>query len=424
MWGMSAHATGAEMSAGEVARRLAVGLFGLAVLAFSLILSEPAKAEDVKLGILVGVTGKVANFVPPLLDAARLAVDEVNTNGGILKGQKLETIIGDTQGTAHGGVAAATKLVKTDDVVAIVGANTSSATIAAAHAVTVPNGVLLISPSATATVLTTMEDKDFVFRVAPSDADQGWVLARLAHAQGVTRVAVTYVDTDYGAALRDTFSFNFENFGGEITFAQVHEANKTSYIPELTALAQYNPEALVVVAYAASGGATIIKQALANGFFKQFIGTYSMMDPLLIKEVGADKLKGMFFTAPTHDPSTSAAQKFEKMYNAAYKTPGGKLFIARTYDAVMLTALAIEQAGSTDRTKIRDALRQICCAPGEVIEPGEWAKAKADIAAGKNINYEGASGNCDFDEYGDVKGVYGHYIVENGTFKLVELLKP
>jgi branched-chain amino acid transport system substrate-binding protein len=284
--------------------------------------------------------------------------------------------------------------------------------------------VLLISPTATATVITTLEDKDFVFRVAPSDADQGWALARLVHAQGFTRIALTYVDTDYGSGMQDTFSYNFENLGGTVTLAQVHEANKTSYIPELSALAKHDPQALVIVAYAASGGITIIKQSLANGFFKQFIATYSMMDPLLLKEVGADKLKGMFFTAPTIDRGTSAAQKFEKIYTAAYKTTEGKLFIARTYDAVMLTALAIEQAGSTDRTKIRDALRQICCAPGEVIEPGEWAKAKAAIAAGKKINYEGASGNCDFDEYGNIKGVYGHYIIQNGAFKEVELLKP
>ncbi|MGH6644842.1 MAG: ABC transporter substrate-binding protein, partial [Bradyrhizobium sp.] len=68
--------------------------------------------------------------------------------------------------------------------------------------------------------------------------------------------------------------------------------------------------------------------------------------------------------------------------------------------------------------------RQICCGPGEVVGPGDWAKAKADIAAGKKINYEGASGNCDFDEYGNVPGVYGHYVVENGLFKQLELLKP
>jgi branched-chain amino acid transport system substrate-binding protein len=69
-------------------------------------------------------------------------------------------------------------------------------------------------------------------------------------------------------------------------------------------------------------------------------------------------------------------------------------------------------------------LRNVCCAPGEVIEPGERAKAKADIAAGKKINYEGASGPCDFDENGDVTGAIGHFIIENGRFKEVGLIAP
>jgi len=412
------------MSAVGALRRVAGVLLGFVALACGLLPSGAAEAEDVKVGILFGVTGQFTDFAPPLLDAVRLAVGEVNNNGGILKGQKLQTVLGDTKGTGRGAVDAARKLVDSDHVAAIVGADTSLATIAAAHAVTVPKRVLLVSPSATATTITTLEDKDFVFRVAPSDADQGWVLARLVHAQGITRVAVIYVDNDYGAGLDDVFSYHYGHFRDVITLSQVHEANKSSYIHELKALSQNDPQALVVFSYAASGGATIVKEALANGFFKQFIGTQSMMDPLLIKEVGADKLAGMFFTAPTMDPDTSAAKKFEKIYGAAFKTTENKLFIAQTYDAVMLTALAIERAGSTDRTKIRDALRQICCAPGEVIEPGEWAKAKADIAAGKKINYEGASGNCDFDEYGNVTGVYGHYVIENGAFKLVEILRP
>ncbi len=78
----------------------------------------------------------------------------------------------------------------------------------------------------------------------------------------------------------------------------------------------------------------------------------------------------------------------------------------------------------TDRTKIRGGLRNICCAPGEVIEPGEWAKAKADIAAGKKIHYLGTSGPCDFDENCDVTGAIGHFIVENGAFKEVGLVAP
>jgi len=412
------------MSAVGALRRVAGVLLGVITLACGLLPAGAAEAEDVKIGILFGVTGEFSDFVPPLLDAAKLAVDEVNANGGILKGQKLETVLGDTMSTAQGAIDAARKLVGSDKVSAIVGANTGLTTMAAARAVTIPERVLLISPSATATTITTMEDKDFVFRLAPSDADQGWVLARLVHAQGITRVAVTYVDTAYGAGMNDVFSYHFGHFGDVITLSRVHEANKSSYVRDLKALSQHDPQALAVFAYAASGGATIVKEALASGLFKQFIGTHSMMDPLLIKEVGADKLEGMFFTAPAMDPDTSAAKKFDKMYSAAFKTTEGKLYIAQTYDAVMLTALAIEQAGSTDRTKIRDALRQICCAPGEVIEPGEWAKAKADIAAHKKINYEGASGNCDFDEYGNVKGVYGHYVIKNGAFKLVEILRP
>jgi branched-chain amino acid transport system substrate-binding protein len=417
---------GVIMFTSGIRRGAVSGSLCLSALVFGLLASGPVDAEDIKLGMLFGVTGQAADFVPPLLDAAKLAVDEVNENGGVLKGQKLQTILADTKDTADGSIDAANKLVRDDKVVAVVGAMTSLATLAAAHGVIIPNGVLMISPSATAIELTDLEDKDFVFRVAPSDADQGWVLAGLVHQMGFTKVAVTYVDTDYGSGLNDTFRDNFENYGGTVTFAMAHEANKSSYANELKQLAAYDdPEALVVIDFAGGGGITLIKDALANGHFKQFIGTNSLMDPALITEVGADKLHDIFFTAPATDHSTSAAHKFDERYKAAFKRTGDEIFAAQTYDAVMLAALAIEKAGTTDRKKIRDALREVCCSrDGEVIEPGEWAKAKAAIAAGKKINYEGASGNCDFDENGNVEGVYGHYEIKYGAFKLVELLKP
>ncbi len=412
------------MFAKGIFRRFVSCLTCVSALVLGLVVSEPAAAEDVKIGILFGASGPVAGMVPALLDAAKLAVDEVNANGGILKGQKLQIVVADTEGTTHGSIKGATKLVKTDNVTAIVGGLTSVTLMGAAHEVTIPNGVLLISPTSTATLVTTLEDHDFVFRTIPSDAYQGWKLGKLVYDQGFRSVALTYVNTDYGSGLADTFRASFENLGGTITNAQAHEPNKTSYLPELTALAAGNPEALVLIAYAANSGITIIKEALAHGLFKQFIGTNSLRDDLLIKEVGADNLKGIFFTSPVPVPGTTALAKFEKNYAAAYKTTENKHFISNTYDAVMLAALAIEQAGSTDRTKVRDALRNVCCAPGEVIEPGEWAKAKAAIDAGKKINYEGASGPLEFDEYGDVEGLIGHFIIENGAYKEVGLIAP
>ncbi|MFO1056384.1 MAG: ABC transporter substrate-binding protein [Dongiaceae bacterium] len=405
-------------------RRALLRLAAAGALVLGLGAAGQAAAEDVKLGILFDVTGPIANFVPPILDAAKLAVDEVNANGGILNGQKLQMIVGDTQGTAQGSIDAATKLVNVDNVAAIVGALTSGATVAAANTVTIPNHVLQISPTATTPVLTKLKDEDFVFRVVPSDDYQGIVLAKLVWDQGLKKVALTYVNNDYGVGIADTFRAAYKKLGGTITADQVHEPKKSSYRSELATLAAGKPDGLVLIAYAADSGITIIKQALENGFFTQFVGTDGLRDNLLIEQVGADNLKGIFFTSPSAKPGTSAAQKFEQIYSAAYKTTKDKFFIAQTYDAVMLAALAIQQAGSTDRAKIRDALRQVCCAPGEVIEPGEWAKALAAIKAGKKIDYNGASTEAEFDANGDVAGVIGHFVIENGAYKEVGLVNP
>ena len=87
-----------------------------------------------------------------------------------------------------------------------------------------------------------------------------------------------------------------------------------------------------------------------------------------------------------------------------------------------MMALAIEKAGSTDGMKIRDALRQVCCAPGEAVEPGQWEKARKLIADGKDIDYVGAAGDQEFDGSGDVAGTIGHWEVQaNGDLKVVEI---
>ena len=92
-------------------------------------------------------------------------------------------------------------------------------------------------------------------------------------------------------------------------------------------------------------------------------------------------------------------------------------YVANSYDAAFILALAAEKAGSTDRAAIAGAISDVANPPGEVILPGEWKKAKELIAAGKDINYEGAAGSQDFDENGDVKGVYVTTVIEDGKIK-------
>jgi branched-chain amino acid transport system substrate-binding protein len=384
-----------------------------------------ASADDqVKIGLLFDVTGPVANFVPPMLDAAKLVVDQVNAQGGILGGKQLAVTVADTQGAPQTAVDAANKLVNAEHVPIVVGPLLSGTVLASAQSVIIPAGVVQISPSATTPALTKLKDHDWVFRVVPSDAYQGPVLARLLMDKGLKRVALTYANDDYAVGIAGTFRAAYKKLGGVITTDLQHDEKKKTFRTELAALAKNKPQALVLIAFAGASGVTIVKESLEGGFFTQFVGTDSLRDKVLIEQVGEQNLKGIFFTSPSSPPGTPSMDAFEKAYSAAFQTTKDKLFIQQVYDATFLAALAIQKAGSTDRKKIHTALREISGPGGEVVGPGDWKKAVDLMAAGKKIDYQGASGDCNFDKNGDVAGVIGHFIIENGSFKQVGIVTP
>ena len=397
----------------------------LCLIAAAALAVPTARADNqVRIGLLFDVTGPVANFVPPMLDAAKLVVDQVNAQGGILGGKQLVTVVADTQGAPQTAVDAANKLVNAEHVPIVVGPLLSGTVLASAQSVIVPAGVVQISPSATTPVLTTLKDRDWVFRVVPSDAYQGPVLARLLIDKGFKRVALTYANDDYAVGIAGTFRTAYKKLGGVLTADLQHDEKKKTFRTELATLAKNKPQALVLIAFAGASGVTMVKEALEGGFFTQFVGTDSLRDKILIEQVGEQNLKGIFFTSPSSPPGTPSMEAFETAYSAAYQTTKDKLFIQQVYDATFLAALAIQKAGSLDRAKIRAALRQISGPGGDVIKPGDWKKAIDLIAAGKKIDYQGASGDCNFDKNGDVAGVIGHFVIEEGSFKEVGLVTP
>ncbi len=402
----------------KILRRALPIAMGVAVAAA---VAVPASAQSVKIGSLSAVTGPIANLVPPIIEAEQLAVKDVNDGGGILGGRTLELIVGDTQCNPQASVDAAGKLVNVEQVVAIVGALCSGATIGAASNVAIPANVVMVSPASTSPEITGLKDNDLLFRTAPSDAYQGIVLAKYVKSKGINSVALTYVNNDYGVGLASAFREAFKAAGGTITGDQVHEDKKSSYRAELATLASGNPDALVVLAYAGTSGVTILRQSLENDFFSKFVGADGMRDDILIQQLGADTLKGnLLITQPT-----SVANPRKDAFDAAFKASGGdpsSIFVQQSYDSAFLLALAIEKAGSTDRAKIKDALRAVAGPPGIKIGPGEWKKAVDAIKAGQDIDYEGAAGSHDFDAAGDVAGVIGEYEIVDDTFKEVGII--
>jgi len=383
-----------------------------------------AQADAVRLGVILSATGGLAAFVPPIRAGIVLAFEEINAAGGVLNGRRLQMIEADDQTNPQAGVTAATRLVQAESVAGIIGPMASGITIAVANAVTVPAGVPIISPSATAPAVSQINDNDTVFRTAVPDGLQGQVLARLVREAGIERAAIMAVNNDYGRGLSGSFTTAFQGRGGRVTGSQNFEENRPSYRAELQTLAgRDNPQALVLIGYPASGGNTILRNSIENGFFQRYIGTDGMRDQSVVDQVGARQLEGMFGTGP----GSAATPERRAAYEAAFRRANaamdpGAAFVAQAYDAAYLFALAIQSAGSADRAAIRGALRNVANAPGEVVGPGEFARARTLLAAGTKVNYEGASGPVEFNATGDAQGRVEHWRVVGGRLQSVAQL--
>jgi branched-chain amino acid transport system substrate-binding protein len=172
-----------------------------------LALSAPVGADDVKVGIVLGFTGPIESLTPGMAAGAELALSEASKSGNFLGGKALVSVRADsTCIDAAAASSAAERLITADGVAAIMGADCSGVTTAIANNVAVPNGVVMVSPSATSPALSTINDKGFFHRTAPSDARQGQVLASVLQDRGISEVAVTYTNNDYGKGLAESFA--------------------------------------------------------------------------------------------------------------------------------------------------------------------------------------------------------------------------
>ncbi len=387
----------------------------LTFMAAAIASSGLAYAEDAKMAFLGGFTGPLESLTPPIYAGAKLAIDQVNAQGGSIELLKGDSTCADA--TAASNVA--DRMVNSENVVAMVGPMCSGATIAAANNAAIPGGMPMISPSATSPALTELEDNDLVFRTAPSDAYQGVMMAKMLKSKGIDAVAISYVNNDYGKGFAEALAGAYQAIGGTVTANEAHEDGKADYRAEVGSLASSGAETLVVLAYADGSGQTIIRQAMESGDFAKFVGGDGMVGDKLINALGGDI--DMIATKPG-SPDLAGRAPFVEAAKAAGMDPDA-VFSAQAYDAAFILALAIEKAGSADRAAVAKEVRGVAGAPGEIILPGEFAKAAAAIKAGKDVNYQGASGDHEFDSAGDVPGVIVEMAVKDGQFVEVNVLQ-
>ena len=370
-----------------------------------------ALAEDVKLGVLFGFTGPIESLTPPMADGAELAIEEVSDSGALLGGRQVVAVRGDTTCIdSAAAVAAAERLVTAERVNAIIGGDCSGVTIAMLQNVAKPNGIVMISPSATSPALSTIEDDGLFFRTAPSDARQGEVVAAILQEMDIQEAALTYTNNDYGKGLADSIAANVEMRGGTITISVPHEDGKGDYSAEVAALAAVGGDILIVAGYLDQGGKGIIQASLDSGAFDQFFLPDGMIGDSLVEAIGAD-LDGSIGTVPGTD--SPGAMRLEEMLESA-----GQPFVSEAYDAAALILLAMQAANSTASGVFKDHVMTVANAPGEEIFPGELAKALGILAAGGDIDYVGASA-VELVGAGESAGNYRQMAVEDGKLVTV-----
>ncbi|MBA3910322.1 MAG: branched-chain amino acid ABC transporter substrate-binding protein [Rhodobacter sp.] len=390
--------------------------------AASAALAGVASADEVKLGIFIGFTGPIESLTGPMAAAADLAMKEASDSGKFMGGSTVVGVRADSTCAVDtaAGTAAAERLITAEGIKGMIGGDCSGITGAVLQNVARPNGMVMISPSATSPALTTAEDDGLFFRTAPSDAREGEVMAEILMEKGVKSIALTYTNNDYGKGLAEAIASAFTAKGGVITINAAHEDGKADYAAEVAALASAGGDLLVVAGYLDQGGKGIIQASLDSGAFSQFGLPGGMVGDSLPVAIGP-ALDGSYGQVAQSD-SAGAAILTEMGKTAATPFDATSPYSMESYDAAALLILAMQAANSTDPKVYKDKVLEVANGPadgsGVKILPGEIGKALELLAAGTAIDYDGASGVTLIGP-GESAGRYKQFEVKGGAYETV-----
>ena len=372
-----------------------------------------ADGHTIKMGIILGFTGPIESLTPAMAASAELAFKEASDSGSLLGGKKIEVVRADSTCVDSAAATAAAEGVISQGVAAIMGADCSGVTGAIASNVAVPNGVVMISPSATSPGLTALDDKGFFFRTAPSDARGGQILADITKDRRIKSVAITYTNNDYGKGLADVYEAAVKAHGIKVTAVTAHEDGKADYSSEVATLASAGGDAVAVIGYLDQGGKGIIQASLDSGAFDRFILSDGMIGQSLVDAFGKD-LRKSFGSMP--GSTGKGAGVFTTYADKAAGIDTSGPYTGESYDAAALIVLAMQAGGSADRASIAKNVMDVANGPGTKIYPGELKKGLDLLAKGEKINYEGATG-VTFTSVGEAEGSFLEQEIKGGKFK-------
>jgi len=372
-----------------------------------------AKADGtLTIGTLLPETGDLAFLGPPEIAGTQLAINDVNSAGGVL-GKPVKIVKGDSGDTSTNIASQTVDRELGQGVDAIIGAASSGVTLTVIDKV-VQSGAIMFSPANTSQKLTNYPDKDLYFRTAPPDNLQGQLDGDVITGDGHQKVAIVARQDPYGTGLADSAQKSIEAAGGQVVKKVVYDPNAQSYDNEVDQLVQAKPDAILYITF--DEGAKILTRAIEKGIGPDKVPAY-FVDGNVGNSLG-DKIKkaGALGGSKGTQPGTKKGSDFLAKLKAIDPKLKDFNYSDSSYDAVVITAIAAEVAKTDDPGAVAKQINDVTRG-GEVCKT--FAACLPLAKAGKDLHYEGILGDISFTDKGEpAKGSYEILQYGKGTNKI------
>lgn len=388
--------------------------------AAGLVLGAPAivrAQSSIPVGTLCPLTGAGGSYGPEMQRSVAAVAERINKAGGIM-GRAVQLFHEDGQTNAEAAVRAARKLIDVHKVVAILSTWASAVTMAV-KPLCVEAKVFEISVSG-ADGVTQGDHKGYIARTQPNTQLQGRMYAKFALSRKEwKRMAHLGLQTPFAEPFRDSFSAAVRAGGATLTDSLIYEAGKPSYRSEVTRILATNPDFILLIGYTPDS-AVMVKELYKAGYKGGFLGPSFAINAKFVGGATPEVADGVFSMDPAPSFDSPAYRELAAAVPRADQNP----YAPQSWDHMTLVGLALAAGrGEASGTAIKDNLRTISNPPGAVVHSFEEG-AKL-LREGKKINYEGASGSCDFDQIGDILSrPFSVQQVRKGKLEPVTIINP
>jgi branched-chain amino acid transport system substrate-binding protein len=326
------------------------------------VMGATANAQStIKIGVVQPLTGAFAASGTDVVEGAKIAADQLNASGGVL-GKKIELVIEDQKSNATEAAAAAEKLIVRDKVPVLMGASSSTATLAVMPKLMEYKIPMLVETSSSSKITTA--GNPYIFRIAPPSEVEAAVFGKIVDKVGIKKADFLAVNNDWGRGTAQEFGKMLKSKGMAVGLTEYMDPSAVDMTAQLTKFKTSGADTVFVTA-AVEQLSLVLKQAQEVGLKARLISTGGSQNPdQLIKNAGkaANGSWHLVFFAPWSPESTpnpAAAKSFVEEWKKRNLPFGGLTSSFRGYDGIRAIAEAVRIAGKTDPEAIRAAFWKV-----------------------------------------------------------------